>query len=146
MSIFPYLNFRKNAVEAINFYEEALDGSQKVVMLFGDTPSDPSFPMDDQTKKLVMNASLSIAGTVVMFSDVPDFMDQSHMLGNNITLAIDLDDSERLTRYFTNLAVGGQIGMPLQETFWSPLYGQVVDKFGISWQLNYTPAVNSLTK
>lgn len=26
--------------------------------------------------------------------------------------------------------------MPLQETFWSPLYGQVTDKFGVTWQVS----------
>jgi PhnB protein len=70
-----------------------------------------------------------------MFSDV--FPGMPFVEGNNITLALVNKNIEELTSIFNQLKDGGTVVMDLQETFWSKLYGQVTDKFGIHWQVNY---------
>lgn len=69
-----------------------------------------------------------------MFSDI--FPGMPFTLGNNITLAYVENEEEKLRTAFNRLSDGGTIVMELQETFWSKLYGQVTDKFGIQWQFN----------
>lgn len=57
--------------------------------------------------------------------------------GNNISLAVVNKNMDEIKSIFNKLKEGGTVVMDLQETFWSKLYGQVTDKFGIIWQLNY---------
>jgi PhnB protein len=77
-----------------------------------------------------MHTRLNIDGSNVMFSDT--FPGMPFIEGNNITLAVVNKDQEYITTVFNRLKEGGKVGMELQETFWSKLYGQVTDKFGIS--------------
>ena len=135
MSISVYVNFNGNCREAVEFYAEVFKAEQPKFMTFGDVPDDPSFPLTEDVKKLVMNASLTINGSVVMFSDTPPFM--PFTAGNNISLVINNNNLDEITALFNKLKVGGSVSMELQETFWSKCYGFVIDKFGIGWQLNY---------
>lgn len=135
MGVEVYINFNGNCRQAVEFYSEVFGTEKPKIMLFGDTPPNPEFPLDEEMKKLVMHATLNIEGSMVMFSDVPPGM--TFVEGNNITLIINSKDTEKITTIFNKLKEGGTIRMDLQETFWSKLYGYVVDKFGIGWQLNY---------
>ncbi|MCS0542900.1 VOC family protein, partial [Aeromonas veronii] len=78
---------------------------------------------------------LNIAGSNVMLSD--NFPGQPFVEGNNVTLALLSENMDDLKSWYEQLKDGGTVGMELQETFWSKLYGQVTDRFGIHWQLNY---------
>jgi PhnB protein len=135
MPVQAYINFNGNAREAIDFYAEVFGGNKPKVMLFGDMPPNPAFPQTDETKKLVMNATLKIAGSTVMFSDVPP--DMPVTIGDNISLIVSSKDMEEVKTLFNKLKVGGTVDMELQETFWSKCYGNLTDKFGIGWQLNF---------
>ncbi len=135
MGVEVYINFNGNCRQAVDFYSDVFGTEKPKIMLFGDTPPNPEFPLDEEMKKLVMHATLNIEGSMVMFSDVPPGM--TFVEGNNITLIINSKDTEKITTIFNKLKEGGTIRMDLQETFWSKLYGYVVDKFGIGWQLNY---------
>lgn len=68
-----------------------------------------------------------------MISDT--FPGQPYELGSQVTIAIILTDVEKSKEVFSKLRDGGNVTMELQETFWSPSYGQVTDKFGVSWQI-----------
>lgn len=59
-----------------------------------------------------------------------------HEVGNNVTLAVVNHDQNEIQTAFDTLKEEGSVKMDLQETFWSPCYGQVIDKFGIHWQLS----------
>lgn len=139
MSVGVYLNFKGNAKEALAFYEQALNGKNKEVTTFGDMPADENYPIEDALKPLIMNASLEVDGSVVMLSDVPEGMGEPFAVGNNVTAVIDTDTVEKAKQFFANLAADGKVVMEMQETFWSPAYGCLVDKFDISWQINCTP-------
>lgn len=135
MSVDVYINFNGNCREAVEFYAQVFGTEKPQIMTFGETPQSPEYPLPDEAKDLVMHTRITIDGSNVMFSDV--FPGMPFVEGNNITLALVNKNIEELTSIFNKLKDGGTVGMDLQETFWSKLYGQVTDKFGINWQINY---------
>lgn len=130
----PYLIFDGNAREVVHFYEKALGGNVVGIMTFGDMPENPNFPLSDDMKKRVMHAHLRVGEADLMFSDTYEGMPYEQ--GNSIQMAIHPKDEARAREIFDALADGGQVIMPLQKTDWSPLYGQVKDKFGVTFQVN----------
>ena len=135
MSVDVYLNFNGNCREAVSFYAKVFKTEEPKFMTFGETPPNPEYPMPDEAKDKIMHTRLNIDGSNVMFSDV--FPGMPFVEGNNITIALVNKNIEELTSIFNQLKDGGTVVMDLQETFWSKLYGQVTDKFGIHWQVNY---------
>lgn len=132
-----YLNFKNQAADAIAFYETVFDVKSEGVMTFADAPEDPEHPTLESWKDLIINASMTIEGVPVMFSDMPDGMGVTFVEGNNVSLVVSTDDEAKIDRIFNRLAEGGKVTMPLAETFWTKKYGMLVDKFGIHWMLNY---------
>ncbi|MCT8139271.1 VOC family protein [Anaerobacillus sp. CMMVII] len=135
MAVDVYLNFNGNCREAVEFYADVFGTEKPLIMTFGETPPNPEFPLPEEAKNLVMHTRLTISGSNVMFSDV--FPGMSYQVGNNISLAIVSKNMDEIKNAFDKLKSGGTVGMELQETFWSKCYGQVTDKFGTIWQLNY---------
>jgi PhnB protein len=134
MAVQAYVNFQGECRAAVRFYADVFGVPEQKVMTFGDVPPDPAFPLDAAAKKLVMHTFLEIAGSTVMFSDVPPGMAFSK--GNNISLVVTTKDAAEVRRVWGRLTEGGTVGMELGETFWSKLYGFVTDKYGIGWQLS----------
>ncbi|MFF2290243.1 VOC family protein [Peribacillus butanolivorans] len=135
MSVDVYINFNGNCREAVEFYAQVFGTETPQIMTFGETPPNPEFPLPDEAKNLVMHTRLNIEGSNVMFSDV--FPGMPFVEGNNISLAVVNKNMDEIKSIFNKLKEGGTVVMDLQETFWSKLYGQVTDRFGIIWQLNY---------
>jgi PhnB protein len=135
MAVDVYLVFNGNCREAVEFYAKVFKTETPQIMTFGETPQSPDYPLPEEAKNLVMHTRLNIAGSNVMFSD--NFPGQPFIEGNNVTLALLSENMDDLKSWYEQLKDGGTVGMELQETFWSKLYGQVTDKFGIHWQLNY---------
>lgn len=131
--LIPYLVMNGNAAEAISFYQESLDAQAIFTQTFGEMPENPEFPLPPEAKNRVSHATVKIGETDVMFSDT--FPGQPHQIGTQVTICLSTDDKEQATRYFNALQDGGQVNMPLQETFFSPAYGIVVDKFGVTFQI-----------
>lgn len=129
-----YLNFNGNCREAVEFYAGAFGAEMQPVMTYGDAPSDPEFPVAKDMENLIMHTFLIIKGTRIMLSDVPPGMPVT--VGNNISLVVIGGSKEEIQAMFNRLMDGGKIEMELQETFWSKCYGNLTDKFGISWQLS----------
>jgi PhnB protein len=134
MSVDIYLNFNGNCKEAVEFYAQVFGTGEPKMMTFGDTPPSPEYPLPEEAKKLIMHARLNICGSNVMFSDV--FPGMPFVEGTNISLALVVDNLDTLQSAFNQLKEGGNVGMELQETFWSKCYGSLTDKFGIQWQFN----------
>ncbi|WP_442603940.1 VOC family protein [Paenibacillus sp. KN14-4R] len=135
MAVNVYFNFNGNCREVVEFYAEVFGCGQPHIMTFGDSPSDPAFPLPEEAKSLVMHANLRICGSNVMFSDV--FPGMPFTVGNNINVSVNHDNIEEMQHYYQQLKVGGKVTMEMQETFWSKCYGSLVDKFGINWQFNH---------
>ena len=141
MKLSTYLNYGGNCREAAEFYAKAFGVEAGAITTYGDAPSADG--MDDKTKELVMHAEIAAMGSMLMLSDVPPGMDFS--VGTNVGVVVTSDDEAALRRLFENLAEGGEVTMPLQETFWSGCYGWLTDKFGVQWQVNHV-AANETTK
>ncbi|MDN7242612.1 VOC family protein [Planococcus sp. N028] len=133
VSIHPYLVTNGNGKEAVKFYEEVLDAKVINVQTFGDMQSNSDEPVAEDVKDRIMNAHLKIGTSELMLSDT--FPGQAYQLGSQVTLALTVSTVDKTKEVFEKLQEGGEVGMPLQETFWSPSYGQVTDKFGIKWQV-----------
>ncbi len=133
MEIQPYLLFNGNAEEAVRFYERALGAKLDMLMRFRDAPDPPPpgmIPGDWGDK--VMHASFHVGGSMVMVSD--SCSGQSGMTG--FSLSVVAADGDEARRVFDALADGGKVTMPLGKTFWSPAFGMLTDRFGVSWMVN----------
>ncbi|WP_423363075.1 VOC family protein [Mycoplasma sp. P36-A1] len=131
-----YINFKNSSAEAMKFYEGVFNTKIENSMSYGQMPEDDDFKIDDSIKDLILNASMTIHEMNIMFSDVVDGMSMPLVIGNNITIVINTKDEQKLRNEFKLLAEGGNVTMPLEKTFWSELYGYVIDKYGIGWQFN----------
>lgn len=133
LKLIPYLVMDGNAKEAIQFYEKALGAQVLFSQSFGEMPENPQFPLPAEVKDRVSHATVKIGETELMLSDT--FPGQPHQSGNQVTICISTDDANQAKQMFEALSDGGQVKMPLQETFFSPAYGSVIDKFGVSFQI-----------
>jgi PhnB protein len=129
----PYLNFDGTAAKAIALYERALGAKVENVQRFKDVPGEPSKP---ENADRVMHALLRIGAGVLMISDAPPGMPPT--LGSNVHVCLDFDDSADMAKRFDALAAGGQVAMPLQDTFWGARFGMLTDAYGIRWMFNCT--------
>ncbi|WP_105145930.1 VOC family protein [Streptococcus suis] len=126
-----YLVTNGNGLEAIEFYKNALGATVEQVNLFKDfLPDCPA-----ELENYVMNAQLRLNGQRFMLSD--NNPEMPYTVGDNITVALITDDVETAQELYSKLSVDATaINMELQAVPWSPAYGNVTDKFGISWQIN----------
>lgn len=131
--LIPYLVMDGNAKEAIEFYEKALDAQVLFSQTFGEGPENPDYPIPEDAKGRIMHATIKVGETELMFSDT--FPGQEHQNGSQVTICISTDDAGKSKKFFDALQQEGQVTMPLQETFFSPLQGSVTDKFGVSFQI-----------
>lgn len=141
LGISPYLILDGNGQEAVKFYENALDAKVEFVQTFEEMPENPEFRIPDDAKDRVLHAHLKVGNTDLMLSDT--FPGQPYQIGSQVTVSISMNDVEKSKAVFGNLQEGGQVVMPLQETFWSPSYGQVTDKFGVTWHVSTHVTDNS---
>lgn len=129
----PYLIMDGNAKEAIQFYETALDAKVLFSQSFGEMPENPDFPTPTEAKDRIGHAMLQVGESNLMFSDT--FPGQPLQKGDNVTICITTKDAEKSKQFYEALSQGGQVKMPFQETFFSPAFGEVTDKFGITFQI-----------
>jgi PhnB protein len=133
-TINAYLNFRGNTEEAFNFYKSVFGGDFTVLQRFKDVPNS-GMPLEDQDK--LMHVSLPIGGNTLMGTDAVGIQGKDYLAGNNFQLSVAVDSKDEAEKIFNGLAAGGEVKMPLQETFWAPAFGMLNDKFGIQWMVNY---------
>ncbi|WP_210367450.1 VOC family protein [Bacillus sp. REN3] len=133
-TIYPYLVTNGNGQEAVKFYEDALGAEVLNVQTFGDLPDNPEHPTPPEAKELVLNAHLKVGNTDLMLSDT--YPGMPYQLGDQVSVAIIVETVEDARKVFGKLEAGGKVGMPLQQTFWSPLYGLVTDRFGVAWHVS----------
>lgn len=133
LKLIPYLVLNGNANEAISFYEKALDAEVLFKQTFGEMPENPEFPLPEEAKGRVSHATIKVGETEVMFSDT--FPGQPYQIGNQVTICISTNDVAKSKQIFEALQQEGKVNMPLEETFFSSAYGNVTDKFGITFQI-----------
>jgi PhnB protein len=130
--ITPYLFFSGRCEEAIEFYRKGLGAEVEFLMYHKQSPTPHAVPLQPGFEDKVMHVSLRIGGALLMASDGCD--DKSHFDGFRIGLSLPtIADAHRA---FDALADGGTIQMPLAETFHSPCFGMVTDRFGVGWMIS----------
>jgi PhnB protein len=136
MPIEPYLFFNGRCEEAVEFYKKALGAEVLMLMRFKESPEplQPGMPPGSENK--IMHVSLRIGDATVMASD-GGCTGQTTFQGFSLSLTV--ANEADADRKFAALAEGGQVQMPLGKTFWSPRFGMVADRFGVTWMVNVTP-------
>jgi PhnB protein len=130
-----FINFDGDCREAVTFYAKVLKSEVANLMTYADAPPTPGYTVPEADRDRIMYAGVPFGEIVLMFSDVPT--GSEFVKGNNICPTVSLDDKEEITRLFNELKEGGEVFMPLEQTFFSELFGSVRDKFGIIWQISY---------
>lgn len=134
MNINPYLNFNGTCAEAFRFYTKVLGGKDLQIMTFGDIPpGEEAPPMAESEKGLVMHARFTVGDVAIMGSDAPG---GRYNKPQGLSVSIGVDTPDEAERIFVALAEGGDIGMPIGETFWAKRFGMVKDRFGTPWMVN----------
>lgn len=128
----PYLNFDGTADKAIALYERALGAKTEMIMRFGDVQG---ADVAAEHRNRVMHATLNVAGNKIMISDGQPGHSVTSSTAVHVALHFsgDLDD---VGRKFDALAQGGEVTMPLTDTFWGARFGTLTDAFGIRWMFN----------
>ncbi len=126
----PYLFFDGRCEEALEFYRQAVGAEVEMLMRFKDSPEPAKCGSGSGDK--VMHASFRIGETTVMASDgccegKPSFQ--------GFALSLSVPTEGEADRRFEALAKGGQVQMPLARTFYSPRFGMVTDRFGVTWMI-----------
>lgn len=129
LGVNPYIAFKGNCREAVEFYKNALGAEVVFSQTFGESPM-AGMGQADQ----IMHCSIKVGESVIMMCDDPS--PEGASSGGNISLAIGLNDPARAKQIFDNLAGGGAVEMPLQKTFWAEAFGMVSDRFGVRWMVN----------
>jgi PhnB protein len=126
-----YLSFDGQCENAFKFYEQALRGQIKLLMHYKDAP--PDVPRSPETENRVMHVSLQVGDRVLMGGDAPP---QHYSKPQGFSVSLSVDDPAEADRVFGELSAGGQIMMPIGETFWARRFGMLIDKFGTPWMVN----------
>jgi len=131
MILHPYFIFNGEAREAITFYANALGITHGKINTYGDSP----MPHEPHQKDWVIHVELLFKGkTLAMFADSADTPLRANP---NIHISLNYSDLEEMKVAFERLAEGGKITMPLEKQFWNATYGQLVDRFGLHWMMNF---------
>ena len=128
----PYLSFRDNAGEAMDFYHSVFGGE-----LTKSTFAEMQASDDPAEKDKIMHAQLvSDTGYTLMASDTPSSMPFNP--GDTFAVSLSGDDEDELRRYWDGLADGADVTMPLEKAPWGDSFGMLTDRFGVRWMVNIT--------
>jgi PhnB protein len=137
MLVQPYLFFDGRCEEALEFYRSKLGAKVENLVRFKDSP-EPAQPgmVPPGSENKVMHVSFRIGDTTLMASD-------GRCLGRpsfqGFSLSLTVPNEAEAERLFAALGDGGQVQMPLAKTFFSPRFGMVADRFGVSWMVVVMP-------
>jgi PhnB protein len=135
-AIRPYLFFDGRCEEAIEFYKSALGAEALMLMRFRENPDPQPGMIPPGSEDKIMHACLKIRGAELLLSD--------GMCGGNpkfggVSISLSVPSPAEAQKAFSALAEAGEVQMPLAPTFFSPSFGMVVDKFGVSWMVYTLP-------
>ena len=125
------LVFNGECDAAFTLYQQCLGGNVTFRLTWGDSPMDHLAPAEWLDK--ILHATLTVGGTGFSGADV---LPGAYERPQGFQVQLNLDEVAAAERIFTQLADGGRVTVPLQETFWAKRFGAVVDRFGIPWGIN----------
>lgn len=129
----PYLGFKDNAREAMEFYKTVFGGTLDIRTFEEFHASE-----DPAEAQKVMHSQLEADnGIIFMASDTPNSI--GYKAGSSISMSLNGDNDEELSGYYTKLSEGGTVTMPLDVAPWGDKFGMVVDKFEVQWMVSISP-------
>ncbi len=134
-----YLTFNGNCEEAFLFYQSVFGGEFPYMGRFNEMPpSEDCSPMSEEDGNKIMHVTLPISNeTCLMGSDTAGEWVASFKQGNNYAVSINASSKDEADKLFNGLSAGGQVTMPMNQTFWGAYFGMFTDKFGIHWMVNF---------
>ncbi len=139
MTFDAFVNFNGNCKEAVEYYAKVFKLDVPKMMTYGEAPREDLKEID---RDRILYTNLKIGSNNIMFSDCPS--DMEYIMGNNIAFTIGSSDAKEVEFLYNSLKEGGEVFMPLEETFFSKLYGMLMDKFGIIWQISLSETEGKL--
>lgn len=134
--LIPFINFGGQAAEAIALYEMVFEVTDKQVFFFRDMPEEMKSHFPPETMGYVMHSEMKINGSAVWIGDSV----QGTTPGDRVTISVPYATVEEVRTTFDKLmAAGGEALMEPEQTFYSPLFGTVRDRFGVIWHLICQP-------
>lgn len=130
MQLHTYLNYGGNCEQAFKFYEKHLGGTITMLMRHGEQPDASKVP--EEWKNAVLHARMDLGGTELLGADIPP--DRFQPI-RSAYLTLTLDSDAEADRVFALLTDGGQVFMPMQDTFFASRFAMLRDRFGTSWML-----------
>ena len=141
MQIVTSLSFQGQCREAFEFYATVLGGEITAAMPYGDGP--PRMPAPPEIKDWLMHCWLQIGDQAIMGADMaPEWAPNIEKPKNGFDVTYHTEDMAKARQVFEALSVGGKVGMDFAETFWSPGYGSLTDRFGVPWMVNVIPGAD----
>jgi PhnB protein len=128
----PYLNFRDDTRQAMEFYK-SIFGGKLTISTFKEFHASQDPSEDNKIMHAVLEAD---NGITFMASDTPSRME--YKPGTNYSMSLSGDNEAELRSYFDKLSAGGKVTMPLEKATWGDMFGMVTDKFGVPWLVNIT--------
>jgi PhnB protein len=128
----PYLAFAGNCREAFTRYQEIF-GGELVLLTMADAPADAGPPPPGAKADAIMHAALTSGDELLMGADDPSGSFEGHVHGMCVNYS--MPDAAEAKRVFDALSDGGQVQMPLGQTFFSPAFGMCTDRFGTPWMV-----------
>jgi PhnB protein len=128
MKVNTYVNFAGKCAEAFRFYEQHLGGRIGMMMKHGDAPDQSQ--VKPEWKDSILHAAISIGDTELMAADVPNAQPM-----RSAYLCLSVESDAEAERVFSKLSEGGEVFMPMQETFFATRFAQLRDRFGINWMV-----------
>jgi PhnB protein len=128
----PYIVFNKQCEAALEFYERIFKGEEKELIRYNDYVPETNQELPDDLSDYILHAKMKIYGTEFTFAD--EFT-RPVVEGNMVHLTITPNNIEEGKRIYDELKDGGEVFLPITETFYSPLHAAVKDKFGITWNI-----------
>jgi PhnB protein len=127
----PYLNFQGNCREAFDFYASVLRAEISFLITMGESPMASEVPPECHNN--ICHVCLKGEGIVLMGSDCPPDVYEKPQ---GTIINVQAETAERAEAIFTALSEGGEIRMPMEETFWAERFGMCTDRFGVPWMVN----------
>jgi PhnB protein len=129
-----YLTFNGRCREAMTFYKKCLGGKLQLQTI-GESPLSTQMP--PQMREHILHATLTKGEMILMGSDMVG--EDGLLKGNVVSLALTLTSEEEIRECYKKLSQGGKANHPLENTFWGALFGDLTDKYGHHWILNFSP-------
>ena len=128
MKVNTYVNFAGTCAEALRFYEKHLGARIGMMMTHGQAPDQSQ--VKAEWKDAVLHARMSIGGTELAGADIPNAQPM-----RSAYLSLSVESDAEAERIFAALSEGGEVFMPMEDTFFASRFGQLRDRFGLNWMI-----------